>query len=341
MAASAHFTEEGAAATLSGAVAVADPDNLNLASATVSITGGTLANDHDVLAAIGNGTITASYNSSNERLILSGSDTLAHYQTVLNSVTFSAGENPTDYGSRATRTVTWTLDDGSGSFNTSTVQATTLSISNVNNSPTLSNVASSAQYTEEGSAVTLSNAVAIADPDNLSLASATVSITGGTFANDQDVLSAIGNGSITASYDSTNERLILTGADTLANYQTVLDSVIFSAGENPTNFGAFPFRLVTWVLDDGSPSNNTSTAQTTAVAVTNVNDTPTLGGVAPSVAASVSTTVTLSGNVTVTDRTMSVWRVRRSWSPAAAAIRWRPPRPAPASRRATTAPTSG
>ena len=67
-----------------------------------------------------------------------------------------------------------------------------------------------------------------------------MTITGGTFAGDGDVLAANTAGtSITASYNSTTETLTLTGSDTLAHYQPVLDSVTFSStSDNPTNFGS-------------------------------------------------------------------------------------------------------
>ena len=46
-------------------------------------------------------------------LTLSGSDTLADYQAVLRSVTFSSSSaNPTDNGADPTRTITWTINDG-------------------------------------------------------------------------------------------------------------------------------------------------------------------------------------------------------------------------------------
>jgi lipopolysaccharide export system protein LptA len=246
--------------------------------------------------------ITASYNGATERLTLTGADTLAHYRQVLDSVTFAAGENPTDFGSHTTRTVTWTLDDGGSSFNTSTAVTTTVSISNVNDAPTLSNVAANASFTEEGAAVTLSGAVSITDPDNLALAGATVSITGGTFAGDGDMLAASTAGTgIAASYDSANERLILSGADTLAHYQSVLDSVTFSGGENPTDFGSNPIRQVTWVLNDGAASNGLSTAATTAVTLTNVNDPPSLSNVATRLGFAIGQTVTVSPALAVTD----------------------------------------
>jgi hypothetical protein len=302
VAASASFTEEGGTVTLSNAVTVTDPDDLNLSSATVSITGGTFAGDGDALAANPAGTsITASYNSTSETLTLTGSDTLAHYQQVLDTVTFSAGENPTDFGSNPTRTLTWTLNDGSGSNNLGTAVTSTVNITNVNDPPTLAGVAASASFTE-GQTVTLSPSVTATDPDSLDLASATVSITGGTFAGDGDVLAATTTGtSITASYSSTSETLTLSGSDTLAHYRQVLDTVTFNAGENPTDFGSFPTRTVTWVLNDGGSSNNLSTSATTTVGVTNVNDPPTLASVAASVSFTEGQTVTLSPSVTVTD----------------------------------------
>ena len=301
MATSAHFTEEGGAVTLSSAVSVIDPDNLSLASATVSVTGGAFADD--VLAATTTSTsITASYDSTNERLILSGSDTLANYQSVLDSVTFGAGENPTDFGSDTTRTITWVLNDGSASNSLSTAQTTTVSITNVNDAPTLTGVASLVTATAQ-TTVTLSGNVTVGDPDNLKLASATVSITGGTFAGDGDVLAATATGSISVSYDSANERLILSGSDTLANYQTVLDSVTFDPNVvDPANGGANPTRTVTWVLNDGGSSFNLSTAQTETISVMPADFPPTLSGVAASASyTEEGTSATLSPSVTVTD----------------------------------------
>src|SRR5262249_10124296 len=156
--------------------------DVNLSSATVKIVGGTFVGDGDVLAASTTGTnITASYNSTTETLTLSGTDTLAHYQSVLDSVTFNAGENPTNFGSDPAGTATSTLMDPSGTANggvdVSTPVTSTVSVTNVNDPPTLSNVAASASFTEEHAFVTLSPSVSVTDPDNLNLVSATVAIT--------------------------------------------------------------------------------------------------------------------------------------------------------------------
>src|SRR5262249_6049526 len=235
----------GAAVTLSGSAAVTDPTSSTLVSATVAITAGAFAGDSDLLAATTAGTsITASYDSATERLILTGTDTLAHYQTVLAGLTFNepSNVNPTNFGSNPTRTVTWKLNDGSA---TSAPVTSTISITGINNPPTLSNVVSGVQV-QGPQSVTLSPSVALSDPDNLALTNATVKVTGGTFAGDGDVLAALAVGSVTVSYNAATETLTLTGSDTLAHYQSVLDSVTFnSTSGNPTNFGANRTRTVT------------------------------------------------------------------------------------------------
>src|SRR5262249_29112211 len=272
------------------------PDNLNIASATVKVAGGTFAGDGDVLATNIAGTvITANYNTATETLTLSGTDTLAHYQTVLDKITFSSGSNPDDFGSQHTRTITWVLNDGSGSNNLSTAQTETVSITPINDPPALTNVAASAAYTENASAVTLSSALTVADVDSLTIVNATVSVVSGAFAGDGDVLAvngvsngtiALGTNTVTVSYNSTTETLTLSGSDTLAHYQTLLEEVSFrSSSDNPTNFGSNPARTLTWLINDGSGSNNLSSFSTTTVNVTAVNDAPTL-----SVAASTSFT---------------------------------------------------
>lgn len=138
--------------------------------------------------------------------------------------------------------------------------------------PTLSNVAPTAVFTENGPSITLSNAVSVTDPLAADLVSATVSVTGGTFAGDGDVLTATGTSNISVSYDSATETLTLSGTDTLANYQNVLDTVSFSSSShNPDNFGADQTRTITWVVNNGTAD---STPVTSTVDVTAVNDAP-------------------------------------------------------------------
>ena len=112
VAATASYTENAAATVLSNALTVSDPDNANLMSATVRISGGFLFGD--VLAADVTGTsITASYDAANGTMTLTGSDTLAHYQQVLRTVALSStSDNPTDFGLYQSRTIDWQVNDG-------------------------------------------------------------------------------------------------------------------------------------------------------------------------------------------------------------------------------------
>src|SRR5262249_21312368 len=203
-----------------------------------------------------------------ETLTLSGSDTLAHYQQVLDTITFvTPSDNPTLYGSDPTRTVTWVLNDGGTSNNLSAARTETINVTASNDPPTLSAVPASTTVATSAT-VTLALLAAVSDPDNLNLASATVSITAGTFVADGDVLAAdVSSTSITASYNAATERLTLTGSDTLAHYQAVLDSVTFnSTATDPTNAGANLTRTLSWVVNDGTV---TGAAQTETLTIQN------------------------------------------------------------------------
>jgi large repetitive protein len=120
------YTENQTGRVIDNTVTVSDVDDTQIASATVTISGGFTAGD--VLAAITTGTnITASYNNGTGVLTLSGTDTLARYQQVMRSVTYlSTSETPTQTAN--TRTVTWRVtdanSDGAGTANSAPVTST-------------------------------------------------------------------------------------------------------------------------------------------------------------------------------------------------------------------------
>ena len=106
------FIRGGAAVALAPDLTLSDPDSTTLASATVSISGGPLDSGAEILAATTAGTnITASYNAAAGTLTLSGTDTLADYQQVLQSVTYvDTLSTTTNLGNR---TLNFTAGDGS------------------------------------------------------------------------------------------------------------------------------------------------------------------------------------------------------------------------------------
>ena len=124
-----NYTENQAASVIDASVTVTDVDNANMASATVAIGTG-FATGQDVLDANVAGTsIGKSYNAATGVLTLTGSDTKAHYQQVLDSVTyFNSSDNP----SGADRTISYTVNDGAANSNTSTA---TVHVTPVNEPP--------------------------------------------------------------------------------------------------------------------------------------------------------------------------------------------------------------
>jgi hypothetical protein len=148
----------------------------------------------------------------------------------------------------------------------------------IDNAPVLSVTSANPTFTESATnpassnntPVTLISSSAASDSDNTQLAGATVTISSGFFAG--DTLSVTVTGNITVA-SNTNGVLTLTGADTLAHYQTVLNSVKFtSTSDNPTNYGANTSRTLTFKVSDGLlSSDGTATA---TVSVTAVNDPP-------------------------------------------------------------------
>ncbi|MBD1996571.1 tandem-95 repeat protein [Leptolyngbya sp. FACHB-541] len=120
------YTENQTARVVDNTVTVADVDDTQIRSATVTISNGFTTGD--VLAAVTGGTnITASYNSNTGVLTLSGTDTLARYQQVMRSVTYlNTSETPTQ--TTNTRTVSWQVtdanSDGAGAATSTPVTST-------------------------------------------------------------------------------------------------------------------------------------------------------------------------------------------------------------------------
>jgi hypothetical protein len=256
--ATATFDGGGPMVALDSGLSVTDAASTTLLGATVSISSGFLSGD--ILNFVNQNGITGSYNSSNGTLTLSGTASVADYQTALESITygFSPSYGDPTAGGDTSRTISWVVTDS----NSNSSIAATSTLDTVHVAPTITATAtpSFAQYNPP---VTLDAALTLADPDSGGLlAGATVSITAGTFAGDGDVLAATTTGTaITATYDSATETLTLSGSDTLADYQHVLDSVTFTTPSgDPTNHGFNQTRTVAFAVNDGASSNNTASA---------------------------------------------------------------------------------
>jgi VCBS repeat-containing protein len=245
------ITTEGV--TVSGAptppVVVAESMSVAAAGTATGTSGtagsGALAGDSDPnsaalsVSAVAGGSVGSSVAGTYGHLTLNANGSYSYVADNAAAIASAAtGSHPVD-------TFDYTVSDTDGQSSPATLAFT------IDRAPTLSGAATSVGY--GSAAITLSPNLLAADPDGANLTGATVVITGG-FANDGDILTATTtNTSITASYNSADETLTLSGSDTAADYTAVLDSVTFkSLDYGANNAGANDTRAVTWTVSDGS-----------------------------------------------------------------------------------------
>jgi plastocyanin len=288
---SVTFTGGGSAVALDSGLAVADSSSTTLVGATVSIGTGLLAGD--TLNFTSQSGITGSYGAGT--LTLSGTASLAAYQTALDSITYSfnpSNGDPTNGGADTSRTISWVVNDGSNSS-----AAVTSTLGAVHEAPSIV-TAGTVHFADGVSPVALDPTLSLSDPDSAGmLSSATISL-GGFFSG--DVLSASTAGtSITTSYNAGTGVLTLTGTDTVGDYQTVLRSVAYGisgSDTDPTHGGADFSRSVSWVVNDGV-ADSTAGKSTLAVSLQPV----TIGDTAAGQPTTDEVTIKPFVGVTVTD----------------------------------------
>src|SRR5262249_36733105 len=117
---------------------VSSPATANLVGATVTISSGLVSTDDSLHFTNQNG-ITGSYNSSTGALTLTGTASVANYQTALRSVTYSDSNGLT---ATATRTISFQVDDGLPFNNLSNVASRTVNVK-TNAAPVCSGVSAS------------------------------------------------------------------------------------------------------------------------------------------------------------------------------------------------------
>ena len=271
-------------------IVVDDVDNNALTSAVVTISSG-FQTGEDVLAAVGQDGITVSaFNATTGSITLSGTASLAAYQTALRSLTY---QDTAAMRTTGTRVVTFTITDEGGNMASAsrTIELT--------QPPMITTTADTLTYTENEGPVAVDSLLQISDGDSTELSAAVVTISSG-YQQGADVLSAVGQDGITVgTFDAVTGSITLTGTASIASYQAVLRLVTFeNTSDNPTT----DTREITFqITDDG---NNTASA-TRTVEVVPVND-------APLIELSVSTSSAEEGTVTALDELLSVTDVDSS-----------------------------
>ncbi|MCQ4143513.1 Ig-like domain-containing protein [Vogesella sp. AC12] len=182
-----------------------------------------------------------------------GIATLAQWQAALRAVTYTDSAITPN---TATRTVSVSVSDGSKDSATVT---RTVTVAATDQTPIATTTGSAGAYVVGGGATAVDSGLTVSDLDSVTLASATVAITG-NFHSGEDVLafsntSAITYGNIAASYNAGTGVLTLTssgGTATLAQWQAALRAVTYNdtAGTPST-----VTRTISFSISDGSKSS--------------------------------------------------------------------------------------
>ncbi|EAQ80413.1 hypothetical protein DSM3645_11227 [Blastopirellula marina DSM 3645] len=244
-----QFTEDGGPVAAVGAnLTVTDADSPLLDSAKI-----VLVNRPDGAAeslsvdVTGTSIVVTSYDPNTGELLLSGADSLANYQQVLRTLQYNNTSQDPD---STVRTIEVTVNDG---VSDSVKAASKITVVPVNDAPTVdlngddAGTSFEATFAEgDGPAAIVDTDLALADVDNTTLTSATVTITN-WLDGDSEVLAVDTTGTaITASY--VGGVLTLSGEDTLANYELVLRSLTYdNTSLDPTETA----RVIEVVVNDG------------------------------------------------------------------------------------------
>ena len=264
-AAALAYSEGQAATVITGLTTVADVDNTTLTGASVWISTA-YVNTEDVLAFTNTPNITGTWNATTGILTLTGTTTLANYQSAIRSITYQNTNN--NNASAAVRTVSFQVNDGAALSN---IVARNINVTPVNDASVLANMEAAALAYSEGQAATIiTTATTVADVDNTTLTGASVWISA-AYVNTEDVLAFTNAFSITGSWNATTGTLTLTGTTTLANYQSAIQSITYQNTNN--NNPSTTTRTVSFQVNDGAALSNIVVRN---INVTPVNDAPVL-----------------------------------------------------------------
>ncbi len=169
-------------------------------------------------------------------------------------------------GQSVTDTFAVQVTDGSVSASVNAV----FNITGTNDAPVVSDAGSTLAYSEGAGVQVIDASLTLSDVDDTHVESATVTISTG-YVDTQDVLNFTDTANITGSWDAATGILTLSGSDTKAAYEAALESITY-ANTNTDNPTAGD-RAISWAVNDGTAS---STAATSTITVTAVNDAPTI-----------------------------------------------------------------
>ncbi|WP_020402056.1 DUF2341 domain-containing protein [Gracilimonas tropica] len=239
-------------------VSISD-DDPTMASATISISNNYILGEDELAFTDQNG-ITGNWNSFTGVLSLTGSSSIANYETALESVTY---ENSSSDPVELTRTISFTVNDGTSNSNT---QSRDFDINAANSKPELSDLETS-NVTYLGNPVEITAEITVSDPDDTQLDSAFVIISN-NFDSSQDSLKFQNIFGITSTFNDVTGVLKLEGTASLEDYETALRTVIY---DNFASVSSGPNREISFVAHDGELASDTLKRNINVNAVESIN----------------------------------------------------------------------
>ncbi|NGZ06273.1 MAG: DUF4347 domain-containing protein, partial [Magnetococcales bacterium] len=270
-----NHTEGDGQVAVDSALLLADLDDGNITGATIQIVGNYHSNQ-DQLDFFNQSGITGSWDLLTGTLTLSGTASKADYQAALRSITYTNGsDNPTV----GTRTIQFTITDdnsnGQGSGAQTVAVQRAITVTAVNDTPTLSCTTNALSFPESSAATAVDSAISLDDIDDTMISGARVQITDHYLAS-EDLLSMTNQAGITASWDGATGTLTLSGTASKADYQTALRSVLYdnTNDNNPST----AMRTVTFSVTDSNSNGQGSGALTISgsrrIIMTAIDDAP-------------------------------------------------------------------
>ena len=190
---------------------------------------GNYVNGQDILGFTNQNGISGSFNAATGTLTLTGTSSVANYQTALASVTYvNTSENP----SGLARTVTMaSTNDGTAN---SIAKTDTINVTPVNDAPVVT-AGGTLDYTENQVAPRDRHTVTVTDLDSANSPARPSQITA-NYVNGQDVLGFTTQNGITGIFNAATGTLTLTGSATRRELPDRLRGVTyFNTSENPSS----------------------------------------------------------------------------------------------------------
>ncbi len=257
---------------------------------TDSNSGTTGASSFNYAVSVSGGTATVT---------ITKTDTTTNYQTLVNGLQYSNNQSDVNSNDRVV-TITELVDSGANGGaddNTAALAvASTVSMTNVNDEPTLTATGSNPTFTEGGAAASLFTGTAIDTVESgQNIGELIFTVTNVNDGADESVsvdgtnvaLTDSNSGTTAASSFNylvavvgTTATVTITKNDSSTNYQTLIDGLAY-ANANDTPNTSNRVVTITSVKDDGGTANsgddtNASLSVTSTVAITATNDEPTL-----------------------------------------------------------------